>query len=325
MAWFGFGKKSFDELSEPEILALAISSEEDDGAIYAAYADHLRAAFPASASVFDEMAAEETEHRRRLVELFRARFGERIPLIRREHVRGFYERRPTWLVKSLSLDVIRREAILMEAQAHRFYRTAAARTGDARMRQLLLDLAEAEKSHTSLAHRLGQTKIDAGAHAEEAEAARRMFVLQYVQPGLVGLMDGSVSTLAPVFAAAIATQNTWETFLIGTAAAIGAGISMGFAEALSDDGKLSGRGSPWIRGLSAGVMTTIGGLGHSLPFLIPNFQVAMMVAIAIVVIELWAISWIRWKYMDTPFWRAAFQVVVGGVLVFLTGVFIGAG
>lgn len=324
MAIFGFGKKSFGELTEQEILALAVSSEEEDGRIYAAYADHLREAFPASAAVFDEMAAEETEHRQRLADMHRQKFGERMPLIRREHVRGFYERRPTWLVKSLPLETIRREAMIMEAQAHRFYRQAAQATSDLTIRKLLLDLAEAEKSHVSLAHRLGLA-VAPDARAEEDETARRMFVLQYVQPGLVGLMDGSVSTLAPVFAAALATGSTWETFLIGTAAAVGAGISMGFAEALSDDGKLSGRGSPWIRGFAAGIMTTIGGLGHSLPFLIPDYRIAMTVAIIVVAIELWAIAWIRWKYMDTPLFRAAFQVVIGGVLVFLTGVFIGAG
>ena len=324
MAIFGFGKKSFGELTEQEILALAVASEEEDGQIYGAYADHLREAFPASAAVFDEMATEESDHRRRLIEMHREKFGERMPLIRREHVRGFYERRPTWLVKSLPLETIRREAMVMEAQAHRFYRQAAQVTTDASIRKLLMDLAEAEKNHVSLAHRLGLT-VAPDARAEEDETARRMYVLQYVQPGLVGLMDGSVSTLAPVFAAAIATGSTWETFLIGTAAALGAGISMGFAEALSDDGKLSGRGSPWIRGFAAGIMTTIGGLGHSLPFLIPDYRIAMTVAVIVVAIELWAIAWIRWKYMDTPFFRAAFQVVIGGVLVFLTGVFIGAG
>lgn len=324
MALFGFGKRRFSDLGEQEILALAISAEEDDGRIYAAYADTLLERYPSSAKVFEEMAAEEGEHRRMLIELHREKFGERIPLIRRENVRGFYERRPVWLVKNLSLETIRREAMLMEAQAARFYRQAARQTGDASIRKLLGDLAEAEKAHVSLAHRLGLTHLSVDARAEEGETERRMFVLQYIQPGLVGLMDGSISTLAPLFAAAFATHDTWETFLVGMAASIGAGISMGFAEGLSDDGALSGRGSPWIRGISSGVMTTIGGVGHALPYLIPDFQIATAVAAFVVLIELWVISWIRYRYMDTPFLQAAFQIVVGGALVFLTGILIGS-
>jgi rubrerythrin len=324
MSLFGFGKRSFSDLTEQEILAVAIAAEEDDGRIYGMYADSLRERYPASAQVFDEMAEEESEHRRQLIELHRAKFGERIPLIRRENVRGFYERRPVWLMKNLSLETIRREAMVMEASAARFYRQSAQRTSDASIRKLLGDLAEAEKAHVSLAHRLGLTNLPVDVRAEEDETARRMFILQYIQPGLVGLMDGSVSTLAPLFAAAFATHTTWETFLVGTAASIGAGISMGFAEALSDDGELSGRGSPWIRGIVSGLMTTIGGLGHALPYLIPDFWIATWLAIAVVAIELWVISWIRYKYMDTPFLRAAFQIVVGGVLVFLTGILIGS-
>lgn len=324
MALFGFGRRGFASLTEQEILALAISSEEDDGRIYGMYADALRDRYPASAKVFDEMAEEESEHRRRLIEMHRQRFGERIPLIRRENVRGFYERRPVWLMKNLSLETIRREAMLMEAQAARFYRQAAHNTADASIRQLLGDLAEAEKAHVSFAHRLGLAHLPTDIRAEEDETARRMFVLQYIQPGLVGLMDGSVSTLAPLFAAAFATGDTWETFLVGMAASVGAGISMGFAEALSDDGALSGRGSPWIRGVVSGLMTTLGGVGHALPYLIPHFEVATGLAVAVVAVELAIISWIRWKYMDTPFLRAAFQIVVGGVLVFLAGILIGS-
>ncbi|MEJ1159627.1 iron exporter MbfA [Prosthecomicrobium sp. N25] len=324
MSLFGFGKRAFSDLTEQEILAVAIAAEEDDGRIYGMYADELRERYPASAKVFDDMAEEEADHRRRLIEMHRSKFGERIPLIRRENVRGFYERRPVWLMKNLSLETIRREAMVMEASAARFYRQAAQRTGDASIRKLLGDLAEAEKSHVSLAHRLGLSNLPTDVRAEEDETARRMFILQYIQPGLVGLMDGSVSTLAPLFAAAFATHNSWDTFLVGTAASIGAGISMGFAEALSDDGELSGRGSPWIRGIVSGLMTAIGGLGHALPYLLPDFWVATWLAIAVVVLELWAISWIRYKYMDTPFLRAAFQIVVGGVLVFLTGIMIGS-
>ncbi|TBW36452.1 rubrerythrin family protein [Siculibacillus lacustris] len=324
MALFGFGKRSFSELGEQEILALAISAEEDDSRIYQAYAEMLRERYPASAAVFDEMAEEENTHRRWLIDLHEQKFGARIPLIRRENVTGFYERRPMWLTQHLSLETIRKEALVMEAQSRRFYLQASKLTTDVAIRKLLGDLAVAEGGHMSLAHRLGLTHLPADVAAEENEAAKRLFLLQYIQPGLVGLMDGSVSTLAPLFAAAFATHDTWQTFLVGIAASIGAGISMGFAEALSDDGALSGRGSPWIRGFVSGAMTTIGGLGHALPYLIPHFWAATGVAAVLVAIELWAISWIRYKYMDTPFLRAAFQIVVGGVLVFLTGILIGS-
>lgn len=324
MAIFGFGKRAFSDLDEREILALAISAEEDDSRIYQGYAEILRERYPASAAVFDEMSEEENTHRRWLIDLFVTKFGSHIPLIRREAVSGFFDRRPLWLTKHLSLETIRKEALVMEATSRRFYLQASNRTQDAAIRKLLGDLAAAEGGHLSLAHRLGLTHLPADVKAEENEAAHRLFVLQYIQPGLVGLMDGSVSTLAPLFAAAFATHDTWQTFLVGIAASIGAGISMGFAEALSDDGALSGRGSPWIRGITSGLMTMLGGLGHALPYLIPHFGLATGVAAVLVLAELWVISWIRWKYMDTPFLRAAFQIVVGGVLVFLTGILIGS-
>ena len=159
---------------------------------------------------------------------------------------------------------------------------------------------------------------------DEERARRRLFVLQIVQPGLAGLMDGSVSTLAPVFAAAFATRNPWDAFLVGMAASLGAGISMGFAEALSDDGSLTGRGHPWVRGLICGAMTALGGVGHTLPFLLPSFRMALAVACVVVVIELGVITWIRHRYMDTPTVSAALQVALGGALVFITGVLIGS-
>ena len=158
---------------------------------------------------------------------------------------------------------------------------------------------------------------------KERSRVRSRFVLQKVQPALLGLMDGSVSTLAPLFAAAFATHSTWATFLVGLAASIGAGISMGFAEALSDDGSLTGRGAPLVRGVVCGLMTTLGGLGHALPYLIPHFYVATSFAFAVVAVELAVISWIRTRYMDTPFLQAAFQVLVGGTLVFVAGILIG--
>ncbi|MEP1207185.1 MAG: iron exporter MbfA [Rhizobiaceae bacterium] len=323
--FFTNSKRGFDSLSEQEILALAISSEEEDARIYQTYADGLRDEFPASAGVFDEMAAEEHEHRRLLLELHQKRFGDTVPLIRREHVRGFYERKPDWLVRPLGVDNVRKQAVAMEDQARRFYLEAAQKTENVSTRKLLGDLAEAETSHMSLAGKLTDAIVDSGAVDEEAETERRRFLLTYVQPGLAGLMDGSVSTLAPVFAAAFATMNTWDTFLIGLAASIGAGISMGFTEALSDDGKLTGRGSPMKRGLASGIMTTIGGLGHALPYLISDFWTATGIAGFIVVVELWAIAWIQNRYMETPFFRAALQVVLGGALVLAAGILIGNG
>jgi erythrin-vacuolar iron transport family protein len=316
-------RRAFSSLSEQEILALAISSEEEDSRIYSTYAERLRIAFPQTAAMFDAMAAEEDTHRRRLIEIHRRRFGETIPLVRREHVAGFYARRPYWLVRTLGLERVRREAMLMEAEARNFYRRAAERTSDAQTRKLLGDLAVAETGHMRAAEQFERTHLGEDEREDEKASEQRLFLLQIVQPGLAGLMDGSVSTLAPLFAAAFATQSTWETFLVGMAASVGAGISMGFAEALSDDGALTGRGSPVIRGFASGIMTTLGGVGHALPYLIPDFTLATTLAIIVVLFELWAIAWVRWKYMDTPFWRAAYQIVFGGSLVFAAGILIG--
>ena len=316
--------RNFDSLSEREILALAVSLEEEDERVYADYADGLRQDFPASAAVFDGMREEESGHRRRLIELFRQRFGEHIPLIRRHDVKGFVQRKPTWLVRPLGLDVVRKQAATMEVESRRFYEKASARTQDAGIRQLLDDLAQEERSHEDRAEKLARDKLQPDVQREEDEARRRLFVLQIVQPGLAGLMDGSVSTLAPVFAAAFATRNSWDAFVVGLAASLGAGISMGFAEALSDDGSLTGRGHPWMRGLVCGLMTALGGIGHTLPFLVPDFRVAMAAAVIVVLAELATISWIRHRYMETPALSAALQVGLGGVLVFLTGVLIGS-
>lgn len=318
-------RRRFSDLSEQEILGLAISSEEDDARIYRSYAEQLRADYPDSARVFEDMAREEDGHRQRLIEKHRARFGEVIPLIRREHVSGYYARRPVWLMQNLGIERIREEAAMMERDAHNFYLKAAQRTSDAGTRKLLGDLAAAEAGHESMADRLTGQHLDEDAKEREARTAHRQFVLTWVQPGLAGLMDGSVSTLAPIFATAFATQDTWTTFLVGLAASVGAGISMGFTEAASDDGEISGRGSPVKRGIASGVMTTLGGLGHALPYLIPDFWTATTIAMIVVFVELWAIAWIQKKYMDTPFFRAAFQVVLGGALVFAAGVLIGSG
>ena len=317
-------RRRFDDLSEREILALAISSEEDDARIYRMFGERLRDGYPATAALFDDMAVEEDAHRRRLIEMHATRFGDVIPLIRREHVAGFYSRKPIWLTENLPLETIRAEAEAMERNAAAFYTRAAQRSTDAATRTLLGDLAAAEASHGDRAGALSEAHLTPDARDSEARAAHREFVLTWVQPGLAGLMDGSVSTLAPIFATAFATQDTHTTFLVGLAASIGAGISMGFTEAASDDGVISGRGSPLKRGIASGVMTTIGGLGHALPYLVADFWTATSIAIVIVFIELWTIAWMQNRWMNTPFWRAVLQVVVGGALVFAAGVLIGS-
>jgi rubrerythrin len=311
--------RSFKSLSEKEILALAISLEEEDARIYSDFAEGLKDTHPSTSQMFAEMRVEEDGHRHRLLDLYRQKFGEHIPLIRRQDVKGFVHRRPVWLVRPLGLAAVRKQAETMELETRQFYEKAARRATDASVRQLLGDLAEEERKHSSLAEALAT----APEPEEEAAARHRLFVLQVIQPGLAGLMDGSVSTLAPLFAAAFATRNPTQTFLVGLAASLGAGISMGFAEALSDDGSLTGRGRPLIRGLVCGLMTALGGLGHTLPYLIPDIQVATTVAVAVVMVELGVIAWIRHRFMDTPLGAAVFQVVVGGLLVFLTGVLIG--
>jgi rubrerythrin len=315
----------FRDLNEAQILALAITAEEEDARIYRDFAEALRANFAATADLFTKMALEEDSHRHRLIELYRKKFGEHIPLIRRQDVKGFVVRRPSWITRTLRPERAREEAALMEIESRRFYEAAAQKTSDAGVRQLLDDLAQEEQRHEDSAERINEAQAAAGQVNEESEVARRLFVLRFVQPGLAGLMDGSVSTLAPLFAAAFATHSTMATFKVGLAASVGAGISMGFAEAMSDDGKLSGRGTPWLRGVVCGLMTTLGGLGHTMPYLIKNFNLATCVAIAIVAIELIVIAWIRKRYMDTALLSAIFQVVVGGVLVFLAGWLIGAG
>ncbi len=321
--FFNQGKRRFEDLSEQEILALAISSEEDDARIYQAYAEGLRGDYPDSAKVFEDMAAEENTHRKWLIDLHKKRFGDEIPLIRRSHIQGYFQRKPDWLVRPLSIDKTRKMAEEMEMQAQNFYEQALKRTQDADTRRLLGDLAAAEAAHSSLAHRLGLKYVPESVAESERGREHRQFILTFVQPGLAGLMDGSVSTLAPIFAAAFATGDTWQTFLVGLSASVGAGISMGFTEVASDDGVISGRGSPAKRGLAAGVMTALGGLGHALPYLIPDFWTATSIAFVVVVIEIWAITWIQHRFMETPWMRAAFQVALGGALVFAAGVLIG--
>jgi rubrerythrin len=321
--------KNFADLTEREILAVAIASEEEDSRIYMSFAEDLAERYPKSAKIFEDMAEEEKGHRHMLLALYEQRFGSNLPPIRRDNVKGFLRRRPIWLTKNLSLDTVRKEAESMEFEAEQFYAKAAERAQDTGVRKLLGDLAEMEKGHETLAARLTDTILSPNVRAEEERTRKRVFVLQYVQPGLAGLMDGSVSTLAPLFAAAFATHHNWQTFLVGLAASLGAGISMGFAEALSDDGSITGRGSPWLRGAVCGVMTALGGLGHTMPYLVPDtwpnaFWIATLIASCVVFVELWAIAYIRARYMDTPFLQAVFQIVLGGVIVLGVGILIGA-
>ena len=217
--------KNFNELSEREILALAISLEEEDGRIYADFADGLRDDYPATAEIFRAIQAEEDSHRRRLIELYQQRFGDHIPLLRRHDVKGFVERKPVWLVRPLGIQTARNQVEIMELETRRFYERAIERTSDASTRKLLGDLAEAERQHSALADALEEQQLTPERRGQEEESQRRLFLLQIVQPGLAGLMDGSVSTLAPVFAAAFATHDTWDAFLVGMAASVGAGIS----------------------------------------------------------------------------------------------------
>jgi rubrerythrin len=321
--------KNFADLTEREILAIAIAAEEEDSRIYMAFAEDLAERYPDSGKLFEEMAEEERGHRHLLLEMYNQRFGTNLPPIRRDNVKGFLRRRPIWLTKNLSLEAIRKEVGTMEFEAERFYAKAAERAQDVGVRRLLGDLAEAEKGHEKVAAELTDQILNSDVRSKEDQTRHRVFVLQYVQPGLAGLMDGSVSTLAPLFAAAFATHQNWQTFLVGLAASIGAGISMGFAEALSDDGSLTGRGSPWLRGATCGAMTTLGGLGHTMPYLVPDswanaFWIATAMAGIVVFFELWAIAYIRARYMDTPFLQAVFQIVLGGIIVLGVGIIIGA-
>src|SRR6185437_15656840 len=315
--------RNCSDLTEREVRALAIANEEEDGRIYLDVAEGLREEYPASSQMFTEMASEEGEHRRLLLDLYRMKFGEHIPLIRRHDIRGFIQHNPVWQIYPMNLEAVRKMAESMEEETQIFYRRAAQRGTDVSIRKLLGDLADAEVRHEHMAEGLRDKNLPENVREREDAHARRSFVLRVIQPGLAGLMDGSVSTLAPVFAAAFASGNTWETFLVGLAASIGAGISMGFAEALSDNGSLTGRGAPLIRGAICGLMTAAGGIGHTLPFLIPYFWTATSLAIAVVVVELAVITWVRWKYMDSPPISAAFQVAFGGALVFATGILIG--
>lgn len=322
--WHIEGMKKFSELTEQEVLALAITNEEEDSRIYLNFAQRLRDDYPSTARMFEDMAAEEQDHKNMLLDMYRQKFGDHLVYITRQDVKGFLKRSPVWLMDKLRIDTVRRQAAIMEIEAGEFYADAASRAQDVDVRKLLGDLALIEKGHEMKAAESEEKNLPDSKRSEEDEIAHRLFVLQIVQPGLAGLIDGSVSTMAPIFAAAFATHNSWDAFLVGMAASIGAGISMGLTEAMSDDGAITGRGQPWVRGLACGIMTTIGGLGHTLPYLIPSFWLATAIAGILVVIELLAISWIRWKYMESSFSAATIQVILGGLLVILTGILIGS-
>src|SRR6202047_3492206 len=315
--------RKFKDLTEREILALAVSLEEEDGRVFADFAEGLRETYPATAKLFDDMGAEESEHRAMLLETYRARFGEHIPLIRRADVKGFVQRKPFWLTRPLKIADVRKQAALMELETRQFYQKAIGQVTDAGIRKLLGDLEEVERKHQVAAEAMSESITPSVKNTEE-EAQRRLFVLQIVQPGLAGLMDGSVSTLAPVFAAAFATKSSHDRLLVVLGGSIGAGISMAFAEALSDDGSMTGRGRPMLRGAVTGLMTAAGGMGGNLPVFIKDFYVAFIAAVIVVAMELATIAWVRNRYMDTPLLSAAFQVVVGGVLVFAVGIWIGS-
>src|SRR6202142_2806679 len=318
------GEKNFKDLTEREILALAIFLEEEDGRVYGDFADGLRDTYPATAKLFTEMQAEESGHRQALFDLYRQKFGEHIALIRRQDVKGFIERRPEWLVRPLGLKNVRKQAEVMELETRHFYERAIRKVTDASIRKLLGDLAEVERQHYAKAGSLEEQHLTPAARGTEEKASRQIFMLQIIQPGLAGLMDGSVSTLAPIFAAALATHSSWDAFRVGLAASLGAGISMAFAEALSDDGSLTGRGRPVVRGLVTGLMTAAGGIGHTVPFLIANFHAAFVAAMVVVCLELAIISYVRHRYMDTPLVSSSVQVIVGGGLVFAVGILIGS-
>jgi erythrin-vacuolar iron transport family protein len=317
-------KKNFKDLTEREILALAIQLEEEDSRVYADFADGLKENYPATAKIFVEMQGEESRHRQRLIDLFQQRFGDHIPLIRAQDVKGFVERKPVWLVRPLGLATVRKQVEVMEGETLRFYERAMARVSDPSTRKLLGDLAEVERQHEDFAVTLEEKHLTPETLSSEERSQRRLFVLQIIQPGLAGLMDGSVSTLAPIFAAAFATRTPRDAFLVGLAASLGAGISMAFAEGLSDDGSLTGRGRPLIRGAVTGLMTAAGGLGHTLPFLISRFNLAFGVAVLVVAVELAIISYVRHRYMDTSLLSSTMQVAVGGVAVFIVGILIGS-
>ena len=318
-------KKKFQDLNDNEILSLAIDSLEEDIKLYDEYSSHFLINYPETSKMFKQMSILKNKNRKKLVELHKKKFGETLNITNQKEIANYFKRKPEWLVIKNSIEKVRNEIIEMETLSAKFYNSFAKKSQNIEIRNLLIDLALMSREQKDNAKLILLNAQKSRSAKEEVTRDKRQFILTWVQPGLAGLMDGSVSTLAPIFATAFATKDSHTTLLVGLAASIGAGISMGFTEAVHDDGVISGRGSPIKRGFASGIMTTIGGLGHALPYLISDFYVATVIAMFFVLVELWAIAWIQAKYMEIKFTKAVFQVVFGGSLVLAAGILIGGG
>lgn len=318
-------KKKFQDLNNNEILSLAIDSLEEDIKLYDEYSSHFLINYPETSKMFKQMSILKNKNRKKLVELHKQNFGETLCITNQKDIANYFKRKPEWLVIKNSIEKVRNEIIEMETMSAQFYNSFAKKSQNIEIRNLLIDLALMSREQKDNAKLILLNAQKSRSAKEEVTKDKRQFILTWVQPGLAGLMDGSVSTLAPIFATAFATKDSHTTLLVGLAASIGAGISMGFTEAVHDDGVISGRGSPIKRGFASGIMTTIGGLGHALPYLISDFYVATVIAMFFVLVELWAIAWIQAKYMEIKFTKAVFQVVFGGSLVLAAGILIGGG
>ena len=318
-------KKKFQDLNDNEILSLAIDSLEEDIKLYDEYSSHFLINYPVTSKMFKQMSILKNKNRKKLVELHKKNFGETLSITNQKEIANYFKRKPEWLVIKNSIEKVRNEIIEMETLSAQFYNSFAKKSQNIEIRNLLIDLALMSREQKDNAKLILLNAQKSRSAKEEVTKDKRQFILTWVQPGLAGLMDGSVSTLAPIFATAFATKDSHTTLLVGLAASIGAGISMGFTEAVHDDGVISGRGSPIKRGFASGIMTTIGGLGHALPYLISDFYVATVIAMFFVLVELWAIAWIQAKYMEIKFTKAVFQVVFGGSLVLAAGILIGGG
>lgn len=318
-------KKKFQDLNDNEILSLAIDNLEEDIKLYDEYSSHFLINYPVTSKMFKQMSILKNKNRKKLVELHKKKFGETLSITDQKEIANYFKRKPEWLVIKNSIEKVRNEIVEMETLSAQFYNSFAKKSQNIEIRNLLIDLAIMSREQKDNAKLILLNAQKSRSAKEEVTKDKRQFILTWVQPGLAGLMDGSVSTLAPIFATAFATKDSHTTLLVGLAASIGAGISMGFTEAVHDDGVISGRGSPIKRGFASGIMTTIGGLGHALPYLISDFYVATVIAMFFVLVELWAIAWIQAKYMEIKFTKAVFQVVFGGSLVLAAGILIGGG
>lgn len=322
---FKLFKKHFQDLNDDEILSLSIDILEEDIRLYDDYSSHFLINYPETSKMFKKMSILKNKNRQQLIKLHKKKFGETLNITHKNEIYNFFKRKPKWFVIKNSIEKVRNEIIEMEANSSQFYNSFAKKSNNIETRNLLIDLAMMSREQKDNAKLILLNTQKLHSAKEEVTKDKKQFILTWVQPGLAGLMDGSVSTLAPIFATAFATKDSHTTLLVGLAASIGAGISMGFTEAVHDDGVISGRGSPIKRGFASGIMTTIGGLGHALPYLISDFYVATVIAMFFVLVELWAIAWIQAKYMKIKFTKAVFQVVFGGSLVLAAGILIGGG